>query len=199
VTEIELDPRAADEQLLLAFANSHGYGRRPERLGDGPGLLEWLEEFGWLGISPGEGQITDADAAEARELRDALVVVLLGNAHDPHTDPERVHAAEALLRRAGERYPLTSRIDAGGFRLHAAGTGMPGVFGQVVASMTTLSLNGRWPRFKACRNEPCHRAFVDNSRNSSAGYCRTQCGSAASMRAHRARRAADAGHTTPGR
>lgn len=191
VTGSELSTDGRDEQIVLTFANSHGYGRHPERLADAPALHGWLDEVEWLGAAPGGRQITGADAAEARELRDALVVVLLGNAHDPHTDREQVRAAEALLRRAGERYPLTSAVEGGGFRLRAARSGMPGVFGQVLASLTTLSLSGQWPRVKACRNEPCHRAFFDSSRNTSGGYCRPQCGSAASMRAHRARRAAD--------
>lgn len=189
MTGTEFSARASDQQVVLEFANSHGYGGNPERLTDRAGLRGWLEEVAWLGASPGERQVTDADAAEAREVRDALLTLLLKNACDPDTTPQQVRDAEALLRRAGERYPLTSDIGRDGLHLRSAGVGMSGVFGQVLASMTTLSLSGQWPRVKACRNEPCHRAFLDHSRNTSAGYCRPQCSSASSMRAHRARRA----------
>jgi predicted RNA-binding Zn ribbon-like protein len=58
----------------------------------------------------------------------------------------------------------------------------------VLAAATELALSGQWARIKACRNEPCHFAFFDRSKNTSAGYCSTQCSSQASMRAYRARR-----------
>ena len=53
-----------------------------------------------------------------------------------------------------------------------------------------VALGGGWPRVKACRNEPCHRAFIDHSRNTSAAYWRTRCSSQSPMRAYRARRRA---------
>jgi predicted RNA-binding Zn ribbon-like protein len=190
VSESALDPGLSDQAVVLALADTHGDGGRPERLADGRGLLEWLEEVSWLGAASGEPQITEADAAEARELRDALIVVLLANARDPHTHSEQVRAAEALLRRAGERYPLAFAVDGGQIRLRAARSGLAGAFGQVLASIAALSLSGEWSRVKACRNEPCHRAFIDHSRNTSAVYCGPQCGSQVSMRAHRARRRA---------
>ena len=153
------------------------------------GCSRWLDEVAWLGAPRGAAQITDADAAEARELRDSLIVVLLANARDPLTDQTRVEAAEALLRRAGDRYPSRSTSAADVHACRPAQPGLAGVFGELLASITTLSLSGEWPRRKACRNEPCRAArFVDRSRNTSAAYCRAQCSSQASMRAYRARR-----------
>jgi predicted RNA-binding Zn ribbon-like protein len=181
------------EQIVLAFANSQGSGHHADRFADGPGLEDWLHEVGWFGASHAEFQITDADAAEARELRDALVVILLAHARDARTETAQVEAAEALLRRAGGRYQLTARIDAEGADLSPAQTGIAGVFGQVLGSVTSLALADRWSRVKACRHEPCHRAFLDTTRNRSAVYCRSKCSSRASMRAYRARRRA--GHT----
>jgi predicted RNA-binding Zn ribbon-like protein len=181
-----------DEQVVVAFVNTHGYGQHPDRLADGSELLGWLEEVAWLGAPRSDAQVTDADAAEARELRDALVVALLEHARDPDTGEAHVEAAEAILRRAGERYPLVAAIDSGGARLGSRQPELAGVFGQVLASIATLSLGGRWPRVKACRNAPCHRAFIDTTRNTSAAYCRPECASRASMRAYRARRRAAA-------
>jgi predicted RNA-binding Zn ribbon-like protein len=63
-----------------------------------------------------------------------------------------------------------------------------GAFAGVLAAATELALSGQWARIKACRNEPCHFAFFDRSKNTSAGYCSTQCSSQASMRAYRARK-----------
>jgi predicted RNA-binding Zn ribbon-like protein len=185
-----LDNGFGDEEAVLAFVNSHGYSHGPDRFADAEGLVAWLEEVAWLGAVPGEARVTDADAAEARGLRDALLDALLAHARDPHTDAARVEASAVALRRAGERYPLSAKVDGDGARLRPARGGLAGVLGQVLASVATLSLAGEWPRLKACRFEPCHRAFVDSTRNRSAAYCRSKCSSRATMRAYRARRRA---------
>ena len=181
-------------EVVLEFANTHADGGgRPERFGDAAGLRSWLEQVTWLDLRPETGgptTLTDADALEALQLRDALVTVLLTHSDDPNLDNSAATEAEALLRRATQRYPMTADIDRHGARLWPLQDGLPGVLGRVLACMAELSLAGQWARVKACRNPPCHFAFFDKTRNTSAGYCSPQCASQASMRAYRARKKA---------
>jgi predicted RNA-binding Zn ribbon-like protein len=174
--------------LVLAFANTHAdAGDRVERFTDPPGLTGWLEEVAWSGAEPAR-TVTDSDVLEARELRDALVTVLLSHSHDlPSSDPA-VQSAEAILERAGDKCPVSVRLSGAEARLGPGCGGVAGAFAGVLAAATELALSGQWARIKACRNEPCHFAFFDRSKNTSAGYCSTQCSSQASMRAYRARK-----------
>jgi predicted RNA-binding Zn ribbon-like protein len=184
------EPREPSD-VVLEFANTHpDGGGRPERFGDAAGLRSWLDEVTWLDLRPESGDpttLTDADALEALELRDALVTVLLTHSDDPNLTEGTATEAEALLRRATQRYPLTADIDRHRARLWPLQNGLPGVLGRVLASIAELSLAGQWSRIKACRNPPCHFAFFDKTRNTSAGFCSPQCASQSSMRAYRQR------------
>jgi predicted RNA-binding Zn ribbon-like protein len=175
-------------ELLLAFANTHAdAGDRVERFTDAEGLTTWLSEVAWSGAEPAR-TVTHSDVVEARELRDALVTVLLSHSSDPATPEPQIRSAEAILERAGERYPVAVRLSGLEARLGPGCSGVAGAFAGVLAAATELALSGQWARIKACRNEPCHFAFFDRSKNTSAGYCSTQCSSQASMRAYRARK-----------
>ncbi|MFJ9910557.1 CGNR zinc finger domain-containing protein [Actinacidiphila glaucinigra] len=178
-------PAAAD--ALLRFLNTHASGPRqlPERLSDAPAMQAWLMEHG-LGTE--STHVTEADAAGARELRDALIAVLLAHAGDPSTTPEALAQAEEHLRGIAARYPLTTVVTAAGATLTSTQTGIPGLFGTVLANVTELAHAGLWDRLRACRHDPCHFCFFDRTRNSSAGYCGPRCASRASMRAYRRRR-----------
>lgn len=175
-------------ELVLAFANTHAdAGDRVERFTDTEGLTTWLGEVAWGGAEPAR-TVADSDVVEARELRDALVTVLLSHSNDPATSDPAVRSAEAILERAGDRCPVAVRLSGAEARLGPGCGGVAGAFAGVLAAATELALSGQWARIKACRNEPCHFAFFDRSKNTSAGYCSTQCSSQASMRAYRARR-----------
>ena len=181
-------PTPSPLDLVLAFANTHAdAGDRVERFTDAEGLTSWLGEVAWGGAVPAR-TVTDSDVVEARELRDALVTVLLSHSHDAATSDAAVQAAEAILERAGDRCPVTARLSGAEARLGPGCGGVAGAFAGVLAAATELALSGQWARIKACRNEPCHFAFFDRSKNTSAGYCSTQCSSQASMRAYRARK-----------
>jgi predicted RNA-binding Zn ribbon-like protein len=175
-------------ELVLAFANTHAdAGDRVERFTDAEGLTTWLAEVAWSGAEPAR-TVTDSDVVEARELRDALVTVLLSHSSDGAASGPQVRSAEAILERAGDRCPVAVRLSGAEARLGPGCGGVAGAFAGVLAAATELALSGQWARIKACRNEPCHFAFFDRSKNTSAGYCSTQCSSQASMRAYRARK-----------
>ncbi|MDX2642498.1 CGNR zinc finger domain-containing protein [Streptomyces sp. PA03-1a] len=185
-------PAAVD--ALLRFLNTHASGPRqlPERFTDARSMHAWLLEHD---LGTGSTHVTEADAAAARELRDALITVLLAHAGDKNTTPEALARAEEHLRGVAARYPLATVVTAEGARLASTQSGIPGLFGTVLASVTELAHAGVWDRLRACRHEPCHFCFFDRTRNSSAGYCGPRCGSRASMRAYRQRRKEQAAGT----
>ncbi|MEU4622133.1 CGNR zinc finger domain-containing protein [Actinoplanes sp. NPDC023801] len=172
-------PQAA---LVLDFVNTKADGGHDERLGDAADLERWLAGAGL--IEPGT-VVTAADAAAARELRDAVVTVLL--AHSGEAGAE-LPAAESHLRRAAALHPLIPVISAGGLALVSGQAGVPAAFGSILAAVADIAATDRWGRLKACRNPPCHFGFFDRTRNGSATYCSPGCGSQVSMRALRRRR-----------
>lgn len=176
--------------LVLDFVNTRADGGgATERLGDAASLARWLEAAGL--IEP-HTVVTAADAAGARELRDALVTVML--AHSGADDGDTgggaaaVAAAESHLRRTASLHPLAAVITAGGAVLASDQTGVPGAFGSILAAVAEAAGTDRWGRLKACRNPPCHAGFFDRTRNASGAYCSAGCGSQVSMRAMRRRR-----------
>ncbi|MFC5264617.1 CGNR zinc finger domain-containing protein [Kribbella qitaiheensis] len=179
-------PSAAEVEIVLGFANTHAdrFGRS-ERFADADGLSDWLAEHGFAEAA---ADVTDADAGAVRELRDALVAILLGHSDDPHSSAKTLVEAEGLLRRTGGRYPLVTVVDRSGAHLVPAQRGLPGALGSVLAAMTELALTGAWNRCKACRNQRCHFAFYDRSRNTSGAYCSSTCSTQVGMRNYRQRR-----------
>ena len=175
-------PTAA--QLLLGFVNTRAdAGGRRELFGDAATFNSWLRESGLTDTSA-----TEADAAAARELREALVMILLAHSGDKTATTAAVDEAQRYLREIVARYPIVPVITADGVRLASAQTGVLAAFGSVLAAAAEFAQSGDWGRIKACRNPPCHFGFFDRTRNSSAGFCSPGCRSQASMRAYRARR-----------
>jgi predicted RNA-binding Zn ribbon-like protein len=180
-------PRAitAAAETVLRFVNTRAdAGGSIERFGDAAGFAAWLAENDQFGA---DLVTTDADAAMARELRDALVAVLLAHSGDEDVVGEPLRVAEDHLRRAGVLYPLAAVIDATGARLISSQVGVAYVFGTVLAAVTEFAQSGEWKRVKACRNPPCHGGFFDRTRNGAALYCSTGCSAQVSMRKYRQR------------
>jgi predicted RNA-binding Zn ribbon-like protein len=172
------------EDLVLGFVNTHGHlGRLPEQFADRAGLRDWLSQQ--QGLDSKVLVVTAADVIEAREIRDALVTVMVSHADAEAATADQLLVAEHALQRAAQRYPLQANITREGAGLSSAQAGVAGVIGSVLASVVELAQSGQWNRFKACRN--CHHSFVDQSRNASATFCRTSCKSQAGMRAYRSR------------
>ena len=168
---------------LLDFVNTRAdAGGRQELFGDGAALSAWMVD---RHMSDGD-PATDADAASARELRDALVTMLLGHSGE-EMPKEDVEFAKRRLERAGTLYPLTARVDAGGVTLTSDQRGVARLLGTVLASVAVRANRGEWDRIKACRNPPCHFGFIDRTRNASGQYCSPACSSQVSMRRYRAR------------
>ncbi|WP_285779165.1 CGNR zinc finger domain-containing protein [Microtetraspora sp. NBRC 13810] len=172
--------------LVLGFVNTRPTGNgAPERMGDAESLRQWVQAAG-LGGGDENLQVTDADAAVARELRAALVVLLLSHVGVEEHEGA-VAAAEGHLRRTAELYPLVAVVTANGCELAPSQRGVPGVFGSLFAAMSQATASGLWPRMKMCRNLPCHVSFLDKTRNSAGLYCSPACLSQVSMRSYRQR------------
>ncbi|MET8999444.1 CGNR zinc finger domain-containing protein [Amycolatopsis sp. NPDC004169] len=170
-------------EAVLRFVNTHADGGgRPELFGTAAGFADWAAGYELL---PPEVVVTESDAVAARELRDALVTVLLAHAGDPAPGlPE----AEKYLEQAGARYPLIAVIGHEGARLRPAAGGVPGVLAGVLGAVAEAAQGDVWGRLKACCNPPCHFGFFDRTRNRSGRFCSPGCSSQVSMRAMRKRR-----------
>jgi predicted RNA-binding Zn ribbon-like protein len=131
--------------------------------------LDWLPD--WLAERGAESELD-----RARELRDALRVLVLANNGFPlEADALRVvnDAASRLALQLDESRAV--HVRANGDALDA-----------VVAVALGAMLDGTWGRLKACRN--CHWSFYDNSPNRSATWCSMQlCGNRTKTRAYRKR------------
>jgi predicted RNA-binding Zn ribbon-like protein len=182
---------ASTEDMVLGFANTHGHlGRLPEYFADSAGLRDWLIQQ--QGVDSQGLVVTAADVIEIREIRDALVTVMVSHADGEAASAEELATAEQALQRAAQRYPLQANITREGAGLQSAQSGLAGLIGSVLAAVVELAQSGQWDRFKACRN--CHHSFVDQSRNSSATFCRKSCKSSAGMRAYRSRQRSTVEH-----
>lgn len=183
-----LSPSEAAE-VLLTFVNTRAIDGSREELLDGAAFSRWLRKEDLIDSA---SLVTDADAAAARELRDALVIVLL--AHAGEQDEAGRAGAEEYLRRSAELYPLAPVITASGVHLAPTQSGVPGALATMLAAASDVALRGSWMRLKACRNPPCHLGFYDRTRNSSAAYCSpNRCGAQVAMRTYRSRKAKEEG------
>ncbi|HEY6494072.1 MAG TPA: CGNR zinc finger domain-containing protein [Trebonia sp.] len=184
-------PSTGSVEAVLDFTNTHAdrFGRI-ERFGDAAGLSAWLADSGFAEAAD---DVTSADAVAVRELRDAVIAILLGHSGDAGTSAQILDEAEDLLRRTAVRYPLVALVGHSGARLVPAHRGLPGVLGGIFAAMAELALTGAWNRFKACRN--CRFVFYDRSRNTSGAYCSNTCSTQVGMRNYRQRHRAVAAET----
>jgi predicted RNA-binding Zn ribbon-like protein len=171
--------------LVLGFVNTRPTGNgEPEQMGDASALRQWIQA---AGLGGGDDlRVTDADAAVARELRAALVALLLSHVGVEEHEGA-VADAEDHLRRTAEMYPLVAVMTETGCELTPSQRGVPGVFGSLFAALSQTTAAGLWPRMKMCRNMPCHVSFLDKTRNSGGLYCSAACSSQVSMRSYRQR------------
>ena len=165
-------PHAAPGSLRLVqqFLNTsdHEYGN--EWIATPEQLAAWLEERGVEA-----GRPTRADAARARRVREALRVVVIGDA------PADV---VALLEREAARATLRVSFSDGLVPTHG---GVDGFLARVFATVHGARLDGSWQRLKACPN--CHWAFWDESKNRSATWCSMElCGNRLKTKRYRSKR-----------
>jgi hypothetical protein len=145
----------AELSVVLEFLNTREIGAGTDVL-----TAEWL-------VAAGLADSTDVDVEAAREFRERLRAVLIG-------EPVSLGAT------------VTVRLEPAGPRLE----------GSAPAERVLALIAGAtsWDRVKVCSAEDCRWAFYDASRNHSRTWCSmSDCGNKAKARAFRARQSPNAG------
>jgi predicted RNA-binding Zn ribbon-like protein len=170
-------------EVVRDFVNTLDVLPGTEEIGDPAGLARWLVE---RRLTPGRPTLGEQELARARNLREALRAMLLANAGFPFAAEaaeafDRAVASARLRARAGE----AGRVEL----LPAEADGLDHAVGRLLSIAFAAQEDGSWPRLKACAE--CRWALYDHTRNRSAAWCGSQCGSRVRARRHRERRRAD--------
>jgi predicted RNA-binding Zn ribbon-like protein len=160
------DPAPGALALVQDFVNTVDREHGPDLLDDAAGFLEWLSLRDLGGAPSAPPPISTADLDRARELREALRVLLLANHGNPV--PEGVRG---VLEQAADRAGLRVRLPPEGAALVPVSNGVDGALGQVVSGAVVAMWDGTWRRLKACPRSVCQWAFYDRSTNASATWC----------------------------
>ena len=167
-------------ELLQRFVNTYNNDFPPDwdRIGTPVKARAWLREKRLL--APGD-EISDADVARLRDLREAIRALALAN----HGGPPGAPAAEVISRLSA---PLTVAVDAAGqTSLEPARGGVDGAVATLLGILHEAQLTGHWARLKGCRQ--CEYAFFDRSKNRSATWCAMSiCGNRTKNRTYYRRR-----------
>jgi|1186.fasta_scaffold01792_3 predicted RNA-binding Zn ribbon-like protein len=168
-------------RIVQALVNTVNLESGQDALATPEGLGFWLDR---VGFDPG-GPLNDGDARRARDLREALRVLLTANAG--RAEPA---AAKPELERAARDARLTLTVSGdGGLALEPQSAGVDGCLGMILAAAHAAVLEGTWPRLKTCRE--CRWAFYDRSKNRAGSWCSMDiCGNRRKTRAYRVRRRA---------
>jgi predicted RNA-binding Zn ribbon-like protein len=167
--------------LVRDFVNTVDLETEIDRIATPDELAEWLSEEGLVEdlVEP-----TAAEHADALAVREAIRQLLLAN----NGLPADTAAASATLEEAGRKTGLGVRFENGLPVLAAAGDGVAGALGQLVAAVAELATTPEWARLKACRDDHCRVVFYDKSRNRSRAWCSMEvCGNRDKARSFRAR------------
>ena len=144
-----------------------------------PGDLELVRDFvNTLDVLPSTEEFEDP-ACLARWLAEHRLIPA-----EPVLDEEDLARAKSL--REALREMLLANA---GFPFPAEADGLDHAVGRLVSVVFEAQEDGNWSRLKACAE--CHWALYDHTRNHSAAWCGSQCGSRVRTRRHRKRRRAD--------
>jgi len=167
--------RLADEDLLVAFANSAHAG--VDQLDDVAGLRGWAAS---VGLGPAAPAAADReDLALVHRIRETVRALLLGH-NGVDTDVDLAPLESVPLRLTG-----TDRL---GVRAADPSTTTALVAGAVASAILGSSARPTWSRLKACPGPDCAWVFRDQTRNGSRRWCQmSECGNRAKGAAFRAR------------
>jgi predicted RNA-binding Zn ribbon-like protein len=177
----ERPPAPGRLRLVQALVNTVNLESGKDVIDTPAGLAAWLDEFRLL---PDEAPVLDSDVARARELREALRLLIRRNA-EPEID---AGAAAQTVSRIAASGRLTLEFAADGTAdLRPLDPGVDGSLAAVAAGAFEAMTNGTWARLRACMR--CHWASYDRSRNLSSRWCSMRyCGNRTKTRAYRRRR-----------
>jgi len=169
--DYETEPAPGRLELVRAFANTVDPEHGREAMHSQAQLRDLLVSLGLLA----EGaRVTSNDLAAALDLRDRIRALALANNGVP-TDV----SLEA---------ELVVRVDDGGGVLQAPAHDVDGALAELVGIVYTATVDGTWPRLKACRRDVCRWLFYDRSRNRSGVWCSMAvCGNRTKTASYRSR------------
>jgi predicted RNA-binding Zn ribbon-like protein len=175
-------------ERVRAFLNTADLEEQTDQLSDPRALASWLVD---QGLAPSTASASQGDFDHAVEVREALRALLL--AHNGIAAPDQTGAT---LDAAARRAKLQLRFDRGGSaRLEPDAGGIDGALGRLLAIVHGAIGDRSWNRLKACRDESCHWAFYDHTKNRSGAWCTMEvCGNRAKARTYRERRATATTH-----
>lgn len=168
----------SDLGLLERFLNTLEIDEVADAAGTPEQLAAWIKAEGL-----GEVEVAAEGHARALALREALRGLAVANNGGPLYPVDL-----ATLNRAATETGLRPRFLRGGARLEPTASGLDAVLGRLVAEAYEAMLDGSWSRFKACADQGCRWAFVDESRNGKRTWCSMRsCGNRAKVHRFRER------------
>jgi predicted RNA-binding Zn ribbon-like protein len=182
------EPAPGDLRLIQELVNTRDIEEHRDDLASPDLLAVWLRSHGLLA---GDAPLTEADRRQVIDVREALRALLLANNGAP-LDPHAV----ATLNRAAAAAPLHVQVEPNGqASLTSTASGVQAALGRLLAIVLTAQDTGKpgsgsivWSRLKACRDDDCHWAFYDQSKNRSGTWCSMAvCGNRTKTRAYRQR------------
>jgi predicted RNA-binding Zn ribbon-like protein len=177
----ERPPAPGRLRLVQALVNTVNLETGKDVIDTPAGLVAWMREFELL---PAGVPVLDSDVTRARELREALRLLIRRNA-EPGIDGAEAAQTVSRVAAAGR---LTVEFEPDGTaRLRPLDPGVDGSLAAVAAGAFEAMTNGTWRRLRACLR--CHWASYDRSRNLSSRWCSMRyCGNRTKTRAYRRRR-----------
>jgi predicted RNA-binding Zn ribbon-like protein len=173
--------------LLQAFINTIDLESGRDAIASPDLLARWLAVNGLI---EERVHLDDADHRRAVAVREGLRQLLLVNS-GVAADRDRLQALDVI----GSQAALAVRVDDNGaISLTPRTVGFDAAIARLLVIAHEATVDGTWPRLKACRRDSCHWAFYDHSRNRSGAWCSMAgCGSKEKSRAYRERRRSTGG------
>ncbi len=175
-----------DPNLILDFVNSLDVRPAEDAFETPADLAAWLVGRDLLAAG---AQATAADLDAAREIREAIRLLLLAHNEVAVDDA----APLAVLDAAARRVQLNVCFRDGTAQCEPAAPGVPGALGQILGAVADAMSTPNWARMKACRADDCRRVYLDTAKNHSRAWCSmSSCGNRAKVSAYRSRHTASA-------
>jgi predicted RNA-binding Zn ribbon-like protein len=168
-------------ELVRQFVNTFDLESGADELGDAAAAHAWFVDHDLIDRGV---RLKPADQRRVVELREALRASLLANNGAP-LEPGAVDVLNAVAKRC----PLEARFDrTGTIGVTGREGGVDGALGYLISVVVQAVADGTWARLKACRDDECHWAFYDHSRNRSGQWCvMAVCGNRSKARSYRQR------------
>lgn len=183
--------------LVQSFVNTRDLDLGTDLLADPGPAREWLRRSGLLAPRDTAGA---PDLRTARDVRESIRALLVGNGGGPAPAAGDLRALAALARRSQLRLAIgpAGLVELG----PRPGGRLAGGLAGLLLIIRDAQQDGTWARLKACRNHDCRWAFYDRSHTRRGAWCdMAVCGNLIknrNLRARRGSRAAPAVSAPPG-